>query len=202
MLRNFSSRFRLPSAATLREPQVLVRIALGLLLLANLVAAAFAFHIIGDSPEALNQQLVGALADRQTAQARLNGRRALTGSVEKGKGEGERFLSTYMTSRRYTSSIIIGELTEISKSAGMTMLDGTIAPFEPIEGTEDLDMMTISVNFEGGYAQLVKLINLLDRSQRFLIIESLTVTPRPKAEVLVVNVRLNTFVKDDKDGNS
>ena len=47
-----------------------------------------------------------------------------------------------------------------------------------------------------------KLINLLDRSKRFLIIESLTATPRPKGDSLAVNIRLNTFVKDDKDGAS
>jgi len=194
--------FQVPSAAALREPKVLVRAALGILLVANLIAAAFAFHLIGDSPEALNQQLASALAERQTAQARLNRSRVLTGNIDKGKGEGERFLSTYMSSRRYTSSIIIGELNEISKASGMKMQDGTIAPLDPIEGSEDLDMMTISVNFEGGYSELVKFVNLLDRSKRFLIIESLTVTPRPKGDVLAVNVRLNTFVKDDKDGTS
>jgi Tfp pilus assembly protein PilO len=202
MPRNFNFNFRLPSATTLREPQVLVRVALGVLLLANLIAAAIAFHFVGDSPETLNQQLAGALAEKQTAQAHLNRSRALTGNIEKGKGEGERFLSTYMTTRRYTFSTIIGELNETSKASGMKMQDATIAPLDPIEGSEDLDMMTLSVNFEGGYAELVKFVNLLDRSRRFLIIESLTVTPRPKGEVLVVNVRLNTFVKEDKDGNS
>ncbi len=205
MPRNFKlslSSLSLPSAAALREPQVVVRLALGVLLLANLVAAAFAFHLIGDSPDALNQQLAGALADRQTSQSRLNRSRALAGNVEKGKGEGERFLSTYMTTRRYTFSTIIGEINETSKASGMKMQDATIAPLDPIEGSEDLDMMTISVNFEGGYNELVKFVNLLDRSKRFLIIESLTVTPRPKGDVLAVNVRLNTFVKDDRDGTS
>ena len=196
------ANFSLPSAASMRDPKVLVRAALGLLLAANLVAAAFAFHLIGDSPEALNQQLAGTLAEKQRAQAALNRGRALRGSIDKGKGEGERFLTTYMSSRRYTSSIIIGELNEIAKSAGMKMLDGTIAPLEAIEGSEDLDMMTISVNFEGGSNELVKLANLLDRSKRFLIVESLTVAPRPKGDVLAVNVRLNTFVKEDKDGRS
>ena len=63
-------------------------------------------------------------------------------------------------------------------------------------------MMTISVNFEGDYNGLVKLVDLLDRSKRFLIMESLTVTPRPKGDVLTVNVRLNTFVKDDKEADA
>jgi hypothetical protein len=48
----------------------------------------------------------------------------------------------------------------------------------------------------------MKFVNLLDRSQRFLLIETLTVTPRAKTDVLTVNVKLDTFVKDDKDGLS
>ena len=184
----------------LREPKVLVRAALGILLTANLIAAAFAFHLIGDSPEALSRQVATALSTKQLAQAKLNRSRTLTGNVDRGKNEGERFLASYMTPRRYTFSTIIGEMNDASKTSGMKMLDATIAPLDPIEGSEDLDMMTISVNFEGGYNELVKFVNLLDRSKRFLILESLTVTPRPKGEVLAVNVRLNTFVKDDREG--
>jgi hypothetical protein len=186
--------------AFLREPKVMVRAALGVLLAANLVVAAIAFHVVGDSPEALNQQVAGALAEKQAAQARLNRSRLLAGKIDKGREEGERFLSSYMTSRRYAFSTIIGELNEISKTAGMKMLDQAIAPLDPIEGSEDLDMMTISVNFEGGHNELVKFVNLLDRSKRFLIIESMTVAPRPQGDVLVVNLRFNNFVKDDRDG--
>jgi hypothetical protein len=179
----------------------MVRAALGILLIANLVAAAFAFHLIGASPESLSQQVAVALTDAQTANAKLNRSRVLTGKIGIGKDDGEKFLSSYMTSRRYTFSTIIGEMNDASKAAGMKMLDATTA-LEPIEGSEDLDMMTISVSFEGGYNELVKLVNQLDRSKRFLILESLTVTPRPKGDVLAVNVRLNTFVKEDKDGTS
>jgi hypothetical protein len=176
----------------------MVRVALGVLLLANLVAAAFAFHLIGASPDALNQQVSAALTEEQTSQAKLNRSRLLTSNIDKGKDEGDKFLASYMTSRRYTYSTIIGELNDSSKSSGMKMLDATIAPLDPIEGSDDMDMMTISVNFDGGYNDLVKLVNLLDRSKRFLILESLAVTPRPKGDSLSVNVRLNAFVKDDK----
>ena len=43
-------------------------------------------------------------------------------------------------------------------------------------------MLTFSINFEGGYTQLVKLVNLLDRSPRFLIIEGLQVAPEAKGD--------------------
>src|SRR5438128_1133712 len=137
MPRNF--RLSMPPLSSLREPQVMVRAALGVLLVANLAVAAFAFHLVGASPETLSQQVAVALTERQTAQAKLNRSRVLAGNIGKGKDEGEKFLSSYMTPRRYTFSTIIGEMNDSSKASGMKMLDATIAPLDPIEGSEDLD---------------------------------------------------------------
>ncbi|MDE3195364.1 MAG: hypothetical protein KGN84_03410, partial [Acidobacteriota bacterium] len=64
------------------------------------------------------------------------------------------------------------------------------------------DMMSISLNLEGTYAQLMNFVNLLDRSPRFLLIEQLTATPRAKSDILSVNVKLDTFVREDKGGIS
>jgi Tfp pilus assembly protein PilO len=199
MPRNF--KISLPSAASLGEPQVVVRLALGVLLLANLIAAGFAFHLFDASPEALEQELATTLAQRQSEQARLIRSRALVANVDRGKSDGEKFLASYMTPRQFTYSTITGELNETAKAAGMEKFQATIT-LNPVPGSEDLDMMSVTLNVEGKYSQLVKFVNLLDRSQRFLIIESLTVTPRAKSDILTVNVKLDTFVKDDKDGIS
>jgi Tfp pilus assembly protein PilO len=199
MPRNF--KVALPAAGSFAEPQVLVRLALGVLLLANLVAAGFAFHLFDASPEALEQELATTLSQQQSEQARLIRSRALVANVDRGKSDGEKFLASYMATRQFAYSIIISELTDTAKTAGMDKATSTIT-LNPIPGSEDLDMMSITLSVEGKYSQLVKFINLLDRSQRFLIIESLTVTPRAKSDILTVNVKLDTFVKDDKDGIS
>ena len=81
----------------------------------------------------------------------------------------------------------------------MKTQEGTIAPLDPIEGSDDLSMMTISINFEGSFAQFVKFVNLLDRSPRFLIIESMQVAPQPKGDVLNTNLKLHVFIKDDSE---
>ena len=199
MPRNF--KFAAPRVGSLSEPKVLVRLCLGGLLLANLVAAGFAFHLFDASPEALEQELAATLSQQQAEQARLLRSRATSVSIDRGKTDGERFLASYMTSRQFTYSTIIGELTETALTAGMEKPGATIN-LNPIPGSQDLDMMSVTLNAEGRYGQLVKFINLLDRSPRFLIIESLTVNPRAKSDVLTVNVKLDTFVKDDKDGVS
>jgi Tfp pilus assembly protein PilO len=183
-----------------KEPKVLVRIALGVLLAANLVAAGFAFNLFGSSPEALNQALVVANARLQAAQSRLVRSRLLTANIGRGKTESDTFLASYFTSRRTTYSTIISEITETAKSAGMKTQEGTIAPLDPIEGSADLSMMTVSINFEGNFNQFVKFVNLLDRSPRFLIIESMQVSPQPKGDILNTNLKLHVFIKDDTGG--
>lgn len=179
---------------------MLVRAGLGILLAANLIAAAFAFHLFGASPEDVDQQLAAARLQLQAEQMRLQRTRVLSGNIERGQEQASRFLTSYMTDRRTTYSTVMGVINQIATAAGMKQGDGTIAPLDPIEGSQDLDMMTISVNFEGNYAQLLKFVNDLDRSPRFLIIESVAVTPRPKGDQLVVNVKVNTFVKNDTGG--
>jgi hypothetical protein len=206
MPRSFNLRgFTLPAAASWRlllgsGPRMLVRTGLGALLAANLVAAALAFHIIGVSPAALNQQLAAAQSQLQAGQLKLKRSRLLTANIDKGKAESENFLATYFAKRRYTYSTIVNELNQAGKAAGMTEKEATFASLDPIEGTDDLEMLTASVNFEGGYGQLVKLVNLLDRSPRFLIIESLQIASPPKGEIYNVTFKLNAFVRDTPGG--
>jgi len=45
----------------------------------------------------------------------------------------------------------------------------------------------------------VKFVNLLDRSQRFLLIDTFQVEPQPKADLLNATVKMNAFLKDDKE---
>jgi len=187
-------------AAGLKDTTLLVRTGLGVLLVANLVAAALAFHIVGSSPEALDQSLMAARIELRGAQQQLNRSRLLVTKVDKGKSESDTFLASYLTDRRHTYSTIISEITQTATTAAMKMGDTTIAPLDPIEGSDDLDMMTISVDLEGGYSQLLKFVNLLDRSPRFLIIESMTAAPQVKGDLLTVNLKLNAFVRDVPGG--
>jgi type IV pilus assembly protein PilO len=201
MPRSFNFRaIELPRGVAWKEPRVLVRIGLGILLAANLVAASFAFNVFGSSPEALNQSLVAASARLQADQARLTRSRLLTSNIGKGKAEGDTFLATNFTNRRTTFSTILSEIRQTANAAGMKTQEGQIAPLEPIEGTDDLSMLTYSINYEGTFPQFVKFVNLLDRSPRFLIIESMQVAPQPKGDVLNTNLKLRAFIKDDSGG--
>lgn len=197
MPRSFKIAF--PSAAQWKEPRILIRVGLGLLLVANIVAAGFAFNIFTPSPEILNRRLIAAQAELQSGQARLVRTRALAGNIGKGKTESDTFLAKYFTDRRRTYSTILEEIKDTANAAGMKTQEGT-TQLEPIKGTADLSMMTLSINFEGSFAQLVKFVNLIDRSPRFIIIESMQAAPQPKGDVVNTNLKMHVFVKDESNG--
>src|SRR5258708_17106089 len=113
MPRSFDLRVRL------KDRRVQVRVALGALLGANLVAAVFAFHPWGGSAEDLTREM----RDNQRTLALqikvLERTRNLVAKVEQAKGEGDKFLDQYILERRTTFSTLLGEVEKMAVQAGM-----------------------------------------------------------------------------------
>lgn len=186
------------SQLNFREPKVLVRGVLGLLLLANLVVAAFAFHVFGDSPTQLDSDLESARIAFRAAQQHLNRTKTLVHNMDTSREQGNRFLASYMTPRRREFLTVGKEINTLAESSGMKVGDLNFSNPELIENSNDLSMMNITANFDGPYAALVKFVNLLDRSPKFLMIESLQVAPQPKGDVLNTTIKMTTFIRDNE----
>src|ERR1035438_3397484 len=184
-----------------RDPRVAIRAVLGALLLANLVVAVIAFKPFGGGADDLRRDrniLQQQLAQLQKQVAR-NGK--LVDKVETARSQGDQFLAKYFTDRRVVTSTIQGELVQIAKDAGITYQPTTWSP-ELIEGSDTLAMMTINAGCQGTYAALSKFVNLVDKSPRFLIIESMVAAPQQTGQVLNVTVKVDTFVKEEGLGGS
>ena len=54
----------------------------------------------------------------------------------------------------------------------------------------------MNANFRGRYENVVRFLNLIDRSETFLIIESLGASPRSDSDDLQITMRIDTFVRD------
>jgi len=187
------------SVASIKDPRVGVRAILGALLLLNLIAAVILFKPWGGSADDLERQV--NLLRQQLPQQRgsLARTKALVEKVEKARSEGDQFMQKYMLNGRNTYSTIIGELDRAATQVNLKPRERQFN-VEPIEGSDTLGMMTISANYEGPYPNLTKFINELDRSPRFMIIESLQASPQPVGTAVNVNFKLNAFVKDDTGG--
>jgi hypothetical protein len=172
---------------------MLIRVVLGALVLLNLVAAGFVMFPPGGSPEELNQQLASLQSQVLKNRKTLETTRQHVAAVEKGRSQGEEFLSNYFLATRTASATILDDL---SAAANATKIKpGQISySTEPIEGSNDLSMMTINANYDGTYADLMNFIHRIDQSQRLLIIESLNAAPQAGSNTLSVNMKIDAFV--------
>jgi hypothetical protein len=181
------------------NPRKLIRVGLGALAAANLVALYFVIRPIGGSAQELSQQALEMhLAIRQQ-QATLDRTRLLASKIQSGRGEGDKFMGGYFLPRRTANSAIQAELYDLAGQAKITPRDSAVA-MEGVDGSDTLDMMQISANFEGLYPDLIHFINLLDKSDRMLIIESLNATPQQSGGRINVTLKLDTFVREDGSG--
>lgn len=184
-----------------RQPRIVVRAILGVLLAANLVAAVIAFKPFGGSADDLRQRRSQLQAQLQQLQMQLADTKRLAGKVDMARTEGGRFLDRYVTDRRTTFSTIFEELDKTAQEAGIKPRDRNVE-LNTIEGSDTLEMMSITAGYEGTYESLEKFVNLLDRSPRFLIIESLVASPQQGGQMLTVSLKLDTFVKEAPEASS
>jgi Tfp pilus assembly protein PilO len=196
MPRNFKLAGKLKwKGVAIKEPRVLLRATIGTLLAANLVAAVMAFKPFGGSAGDLRREQEALRVQLGRLQARAATSKRLVEKVETARREGDLFLAKYVTDRRTMSSTIQEELNRTAKEAGIKALPATL-DLEPIEGSDTLEMMTISAGYEGSYADLTKFVNLLDKSPRFLIIENMQTAPQQGGQSLSVTLKLDTFVRE------
>jgi hypothetical protein len=166
------------------------------LLVANLIAGYFVLRPIGGAPEDLQQQVVRMGTDIIQQQANLEKTRALAGKIEIGREQGGKFLSNYFLPRRTAYSTIMTDLYDAANQSKVTPKDSTNT-IEPVEGSDSLEMMQITWNFEASYDNLLHFVNLIDKTNRLLIMEGLNATPQQGAKSLNVMLKLDTYVRED-----
>ncbi|HEV2687048.1 MAG TPA: type 4a pilus biogenesis protein PilO [Bryobacteraceae bacterium] len=194
MPRNFNYNVWPPN-----NPGAIIRLVLGVLLAANLVAGYFVLRPIGGSPEELQRQATEMRAQIRQQQKALEQLRALAGKIEIGRDEGDKFMSKYFLPRRTAYATIMTELNDVAVQSKVTPKESSYA-IEPVDGSDTLDMMQITANFEGTYDNLIHFVNLIDKSSRLLILESLNAAPQQNGQRLNVMLKVDTYVREDGSG--
>ncbi len=184
------------SFKTLSDPRIAMRILIGVLLAGNLVAAVIAFHPCGGSAQDLLNQRDALQAQLNRANASLDQARKLETKVQAARSEGDKFMDQYILDSRTAPDTIAEELHRIA----------TLAQIKPgpqqysqdaIEGSDTLQMWSISMGFEGDYGKLVKFVELIDKTPKFLILDNLQVAaPQTQGgKTLNATVKIKTFVR-------
>ncbi|MCC7175485.1 MAG: type 4a pilus biogenesis protein PilO [Bryobacterales bacterium] len=179
-----------------KDPRLTARTALALLLAANLVAAAAVFRPWGGSPEELQRQLTQLRGEAREREATVGRLRKLVETVEKTRAESDQFFATYFLDGKTAYSAVLDELRALAERAGVKPKDHSFNA-EPVEGSDTLAMVTITGNYDGSYADLVKFVNAIDHSPRFLTIERLQAAPQQSQGMLNISLRINVFVRGE-----
>ena len=197
MPRNFKLAEKLKwKGVAIKEPRVLLRAAIGTLLAANRVAAVMAFKPFGGSADDLRRERQRLATQLTKLQERIKSSQELVDKVQTAHTQGDQFLDKYFMDVQTVSTSILVELSQTATEAGIKMGQAQF-DHQAIEGSDSLVKWTITVGFDGTYANLVKFINQVDKSPRFLIIESMQAAA-PQAQggqSLNVTLKILAFVK-------
>jgi type IV pilus assembly protein PilO len=188
---------RIKLGGGVKDPRVIMRVIIGLLLMGNLAAAVIAFKPFGGSADDLRQERERLASQLAQMQGRIVKSKQLVDKVQTARTQGDQFLGKYFMDVGTASTSILVELNQTATDAGINM--GNVQfDRQPIEGSDTLVKETITAGFEGTYANLTKFIHLVDKSPRFLIIESMQAAA-PQAQggqSLNVTLKILAFIKD------
>jgi Tfp pilus assembly protein PilO len=187
-----------------KDPRVMMRVIIGILLTANLVAAVIAFKPFGGSADDLRSQQQALSTRLSKMQTQLAKSKQIVEKVHLARTEGDEFLKEYFMDVNTSAAMAYSEMIKSAEAAGVKLGQQSFHS-EAIEGSDTLEMLTITVGVEGSYANVAKYINVLDKSPRFLIIESMQaaapqqqqgVAAAAMSKELNVSVKIDTFVNN------
>jgi type IV pilus assembly protein PilO len=191
-------------ALPLNDPRVAMRVLIGVLLAANLVMAVIAFKPFGGGADDLRKEQARLSAQLRQLQANVEKSKQHVAKIEIARTEGDDFMSKYIMEKRSAPATMVEELSKAAQDAGVRVLPDTFT-YEEIEGSDTLQMMSVVAPFEGDYAGLTKMVNQLEKSPRFWIIDEMSLNaPQQQNQKVAaaqqnlnVNLKLLAFVRDN-----
>jgi type IV pilus assembly protein PilO len=196
-------KIRLPGIS-IKDPRIVMRVLMGALLAGNLAMAVVAFKPFGGSADDLRKDQAHLSAQLRQLQTNLEKSKQHVAKIEIARTEGDDFMAKYIMEKRSAPATMVEELSKAAADAGIRVLPDTFT-YEEIEGSDTLQMMSVVAPFEGDYAGLAKMVNELEKSPRFWIIDELSLNaPQQQNQKIAaaqqnlnVNLKLLAFVRDD-----
>jgi Tfp pilus assembly protein PilO len=185
-----------PAGPLLRRiPTKYVLWALGILFAADVIFYLVAVEPLGRRDTEQRALLTALQRQIETKKQDVEQLQLVVSKVEQARAGGDGLLEGITIPRRTANSTLYSELVQAASKAGIDTREGNFE-IEPIEGTEEYGMISVNANFRGEYQNLVRFLNQIDRSEQFLIIDSLAATPRTDSEQLQFMMRFNTLLRE------
>jgi Tfp pilus assembly protein PilO len=178
-----------------RNPRLIARLILAVLVVANLVAAVVVLKPWEGSADSLQQRVASLRQEKKQKEAAVKRLADIVRKVQSARSDGDTFMSSSLLGRQTVSSTLLDELDQMARKAGIKQKEVAFS-LQPVEGSDALSRAEITANYDASYPDLTHFLNLLDHSSRLLIVDSLAASPQPPGEVLGVTIRLNAFVRE------
>ena len=180
----------------LKDPRVTVRVAIGVLLAANVAMAILAFKPFGGSADDLMRQETARQVELDALNQRIHTTKQTVEKVQSARMATDQFLGKYFMHQETSTSDILDELQRIATESGISAGSDSFQQ-EEVEGSDSMQMLKMQIGCEGSYQNLAKFVNLLDKSPRFLIIESMHANTVQNGQKVNVSFKIDTFAKDN-----
>ena len=178
-------------------PALWLKIVLAILVVLNLGAIYLYFAPPGGSHRQLTEQDASIRRESGVRLEAANRLKVISQKVQLGGEQTSRFAKQYFIPNRMAFSVLVGELLRMSSAAGLQEGQRAYSQ-EPIEGTDNLNLLTINANYSGSYDQLMNFLNQVDRSDQLLILDTLSATPMQQGSgSLNVTMRFLAVLKED-----
>jgi len=176
-------------------PRFWLKVALGVLALLNGVALFLFFAPPGGSRaelEAQDQHIRSEIAAARTQMLRL---KQVSQKVQLGSVQSSDFESRYFLPKRVAYATVMAEIQRMAQAAGLQERNGVFTE-EPIEGTSDLSLLNVAVEFEGPYNSFMKFLYESDHSPMLLMLDALAASPEQKPGQITTSARFQAIIRE------
>ena len=191
-----SERTVIKRDAERRGARFWLRITGVVLALLNGVALFFYLAPPGGSKRELMQESEAVRNQILLTRARTAWLRNVAGKMSIGNTESGDFEARYFLPKRLAYSAIIAEIQRMSKEAGFQERDAVYTE-EPIEGSNDLDLMTCTASYQGTYENLMRFLYQVDHSPMLLMLENLQAAPQQHPGEINASIRFQAVIEED-----
>ena len=184
-----------PARRKLSPAQLRSRLVAGSLALLNAIALYFFLSPPGGSRQDLELESVQVSSQIRATQAQAAKSHGLADHVQTASEQTSAFSDKYFLPKRTAYVTIFEEIQRMAKASGIQPRDAGWTE-EPIEGTSDLSLLTVSANYEGTNGNLMKFLYEADRSPMLLILDQLAASPQQHGNQITTAIRFQAIVRE------
>lgn len=184
-----------PSRHKLSTTQMRLRIVAAVLALLNCIALYLYLSPPGGTRQELEQDAVQVRTQIRAAQTQAAKSHGLAAHVQTASEQSAAFSDKYFLPKRAAYVAVFEEIQRMAKASGIQERDAGYTE-EAIEGTPDLTLLTITANYEGTNANLMKFLYEADHSPMLLILDAMQASPQQRNNQINTAIRFQAIVRE------